>query len=69
MPISAFGAGWVPGAASMTVGDSRNGAAFVAAANFEENSPNTRCCARDRTRLSVAMSQNAVVPPFPRTTS
>jgi hypothetical protein len=59
----------VPGSDETTVGSPRNGAALVAAANFEENSPNTRCCERSRTRLKVAMSQKAVVPPLPSATS
>ena len=59
----------MPGSLRTTLGSARNGAAVVAAANFEENSPNTRCCERSRTRLSTAMSQNAVVPPLPSTTS
>ena len=61
--------GWVPGSLRTTVGSPRKGAAFGRAANFEENSPNTRCCDRSRTRLRAAMSQNAVVPPLPSTTS
>jgi cyclic pyranopterin phosphate synthase len=38
-------------------------------ANFEENSPYVRCSARSRTRLNVAASQKAVVPPLPSMTS
>jgi hypothetical protein len=53
----------------ITVGSPRNGAAFAAAANFEENSPKETCCDRSRIRLTRAMSQNAVVPPLPSTTS
>ena len=33
------GAGASPGSAEMTTGSWRNGASFVALANFEENSP------------------------------
>ena len=43
---SPAGSGWVPGALSITSGSSRWGAAFVAAANFDENSPHTRCWLR-----------------------
>jgi hypothetical protein len=68
-PASARASGAVPGSVLMTDGSPRKGAALVAAANFDENSPNTRCCERSRTRLSVAMSQKAVAPPLPRTTS
>ena len=69
MPASATGCGWVPGSDVMTIGSPRNGAAFAAAANFEENSPKETCCDRSRIRLNSAMSQNAVVPPLPSTTS
>jgi hypothetical protein len=44
-PASALGCGWVPGGDSMTVGASSHGAAAVTLANFDENSPNDRCCA------------------------
>jgi hypothetical protein len=53
----------------MTVGSPRNGASCAALANFEENSPNDRCWLRSRIRPKVAMSQKAVAPPFPSTTS
>ena len=61
--------GNVPGAPVTTVGSERKGAAAVTLANFEENSPNERCSARSRTRPKAAMSQNAVAPPLPSTTS
>ena len=55
------------------VGDSPNDQAafafFVTAANLLENSPKVRCCARSRTRPNAAMSQKAVAPPLPSTTS
>src|SRR6059036_1074264 len=50
----------------MTVGSSRKGAPLVLAANFEENSPKDRCWLFWRTRPKVAMSQNAVLPPWQR---
>ena len=54
----------------MTDGSASQGAAFAAAlANFEENSPNDRCWLFSRIRPKVAMSQNAVAPPLPSTTS
>ena len=68
-PASATGCGWVPGGDSMTVGASSHGAAAVTLANFAENSPNDRCCALWSTRPNAAISQNAVVPPLPSTTS
>ena len=43
--------------------------ARVTAANFEENSPNTRCSARRSTSPNAAASQNAVLPPLPSSTS
>jgi hypothetical protein len=39
------------------------------AANFEENSPNTKCCDFFSIKPNVAISQNAVEPPLPKTTS
>ncbi len=68
-PASARGAGRVPGSEVITVGSPRNGALWAALANFEENSPNDRCWLRSRIRPNVAMSQNAVAPPLPSTTS
>lgn len=53
----------------MTVGSSSQGASFAALANFEENSPKERCWDLRSMRPWVAMSQKAVVPPLPRTTS
>ena len=53
----------------MIVGSPRCGAAAHASANFEENSPNTRCWLRSRTSPKVATSQNAVEPPLPSTIS
>ena len=41
----------------------------AALANFEENSPKVRCWLLSRIRPKVAMSQNAVAPPLPSTTS
>ncbi len=58
-----------PGSAFTTVGSARNGAAAATEANFAENSPNVRCCDRRSIRQNVAMSQNAVAPPLPSTTS
>ena len=46
MPGSACGCGWLPGGDSITAGSASHGAAAVALANFEENSPNEQCCAR-----------------------
>ena len=40
-----------------------------ASANFDENSPNTRCSLRRSTSPNVATSQNTVVPPLPSTIS
>jgi hypothetical protein len=59
----------VPGSDDTTVGAPRNGALVTAAANFAENSPKDTCWDRSRIRLKTAMSQNAVVPPLPSTTS
>jgi hypothetical protein len=53
----------------MMVESPRNGALSVTLANLEENSPKLRCWARSRTRPKAAMSQKAVDPPLPRTTS
>ena len=50
-------------------GSSRCGAADAAPANFDENSPNTRCWLRRSMRPNVATSQNAVDPPLPSTIS
>ena len=69
MPASARAAGALPGSARSTEGSPRNGAPAVTSANFEENSPNTRCCARSRTSPNAAASQNAVAPPLPSTTA
>ncbi len=68
MSASAAGSGWVPGMAVMTDGSASQGAAAVARANLDENSPNTRCCDRSRTRPKAAISQKAVEPPLPSTT-
>ena len=69
MPSSFTATGCVPGSDLMTDGSSRNGASFEAAANFDENSPKTKCCERFSIRPKVAISQNAVDPPLPSTTS
>ena len=53
----------------MTVGSARNGAAAAALANLEENSPKLRCWLFSLISPKVAMSQNAVAPPLPSTTS
>ena len=53
----------------MTDGSASHGAALAAVANFEENSPNDRCWLFSRISPNVAMSQNAVAPPLPSTTS
>ena len=52
-----------------TRGGSRCGARPAASANFDENSPNTRCSLRRRISPNVAASQNSVEPPLPRSTS
>ena len=69
MPSSATGSGREPGSALITDGASSHGAAAAAWANFEENSPNARCWLRCSISPNVAMSQNAVAPPLPSTTS
>ena len=66
---SGIGSGCVPGVVSTIVGCERCGAFAAASANLEENSPNTRCSLRSRISPNVAMSQNTVVPPLPRTIS
>ncbi len=66
---SAAGCGRVPAGDSMTSGSFRCGAAFTAAANLEENSPKERCWLCVSMRPKMAASQNAVVPPLPRSTS
>jgi hypothetical protein len=53
----------------MMVESPRKGALWVTLANLEENSPNDRCWARSRTSPKAAMSQKAVDPPLPSTTS
>jgi hypothetical protein len=53
----------------VTTGSARKGAAATPEANFAENSPYVPNAARSRIRPKVAASQNAVVPPLPRTTS
>jgi len=45
------------------------GAARVAAANLDENSPKLRCSLRSSISEKVAASQNVVVPPLPSSTS
>lgn len=45
------------------------GASLAALANLELNSPKVRCCDLFLIRPWVAMSQNAVEPPLPSTTS
>ena len=59
----------MPGSLVTIDGSASHGAAFAAAANFEENSPNVRCWLFSRIRPWVATSQNAVAPPLPKTTS
>ena len=54
---------------SHTCGSSRCGAALVTAANFDENSPITRCVLRRSMSPNAAASQNAVEPPLPSSTS
>ena len=66
---SATGSRVVAGLAAHDVGSPRCGAAAQASANFDENSPNTRCWLRCSTRPNVATSQNTVVPPLPSTIS
>ncbi len=51
------------------LGPSRWGAPAHASANFDENSPNTRCWLHCSTSPNVAASQNTVVPPLPSTIS
>src|SRR5215468_10689037 len=68
-PASARGSGLVPGAELITVGAPRNGAPLTTVTNLAENSPNDRCWARSRISPNAAMSQNAVLPPLPSTTS
>ena len=53
----------------MTDGSLSQGARAVTAANFDENSPNDRCCDRSWIRPNAAASQNAEVPPLPRATT
>ena len=43
MPSSATASGRLPGSEVITDGSASQGAAFAAAANFEENSPKARC--------------------------
>ena len=69
MPASATLTGAVPGSDLMIVGSPRNGASLAAEANLAENSPKLRCWERSLIRQKVAMSQKAVAPPLPRTTS
>jgi hypothetical protein len=69
IPARPSASGWVPGGEVMTSGSSRNGAADTPAANFDENSPNDRCCDLRSTSPKIAASQNSVVPPLPSTTS
>ena len=58
--------GWVPGVARRRSTARRGaGAAAAASANFEENSPNTRCWLRRSISPNVATSQKTVVPPLP----
>jgi hypothetical protein len=49
-------------------GSLRNGASAAPEANLAENSPYVPKAARSRIRPKIAASQNAVVPPLPRTT-
>jgi hypothetical protein len=59
----------VPGSLFGIDGSSRKGARAAASANFDENSPNTRCWLRRSMRPNTAASQNTVVPPLPSRTS
>lgn len=68
-PASADGSGWVPGSDFTIVGSASHGASCAALANFEENSPKDRCWDFSVISPWVAMSQNAVEPPLPSTTS
>lgn len=68
-PASARASGWVPGSVAITVGSASHGASLAALANLEENSPKLRCWDLFSINPWVAMSQNAVEPPLPRTTS
>jgi hypothetical protein len=68
-PASAAASGWEPGSVEITVGSSSHGASLAALANLEENSPKLRCCDLRSIRPWVAMSQKAVEPPLPSTTS
>ena len=67
-PVSPRGAGWPPGGEAITVGSSSHGAAWATLLNLAENSPNARCCDFCWISPNAAISQNAVVPPLPRTT-
>ena len=69
-PASATSAGPLPGArlAHGRLAQERR-APVTACANFAPNSPKVANWARSRIRPNVATSQNAVVPPLPRTTS
>src|SRR5690349_11076626 len=68
-PSSATATGREPGSDLITDGADSHGAAAAADANFAENSPNDRCWLLCSIRPKVAMSQNAVAPPLPSTTS
>ena len=57
------------GSLVMTDGSASHGAFLAEVANFEENSPNDRCWLFSRIRPKQAMSQKAVAPPLPSTTS
>ena len=69
MPSMGTAVGWCPGLVLITSGSPRWGAAAAALANLELNSPNCTCWLRESMRPKVAASQNAVVPPLPRSTS
>jgi len=66
---SEVGSGALPGSALTTIGSPMNGLFLATEANFELNSPLVRCSDFSRIRPNAAASQNAVVPPLPRTTS
>ncbi len=68
-PSSALRYAAEPGSAVTTVGSDRCGAIRMAFANLEPNSPKLAVWALSSTRPKTATSQNAVVPPTPRTTS
>ncbi len=65
---SGRGSGCVPKGLEMTSGSARWGAR-AAAANFDENSPKTRCWLRRSISEKAATSHSTLVPPLPSATS